>query len=122
MRNTAKLLFVSNTPPDFGDDSSGMRRRMYTILCNKPQDPTLDIYTPLTSEETSTWLAMRSLDAYNRFIARKHVFSVSPSMKEENTMQSLQNPIIAFFQDIFGTSDANDVRMMILADSELYVV
>lgn len=65
---------------------------------------------------------MRSLDAYNRFIARKHVFSVSPSMKEENTMQSLQNPIIAFFQDIFGTSDANDVRMMILADSELYVV
>lgn len=112
IHNTAKLLFLTNTLPDFGDTSSGLFRRLFTIPCRVPQDPTAKIYDELVKPECLSWLVNKALDAYTDFLDRGSVFVPSEEMKKEWTNARAQDPFYDFFYDtteatsLFGICEA----------------
>lgn len=113
MRNTAKLLFCTNSPPDFGDDSSGIYRRLYIIPCRQRQDPKAMIYDDLVTTESKSYIVNRSLDAYLMFVNNGKQFSVSQQMNEEHTQFESQNGWRDFIQNMFGCTDPEEVGQAI---------
>lgn len=113
MRNTAKMLFCTNSPPDFGDDSSGLQRRLYIIPCRQRQDPTAMIYDDLITTDSKSYVVNKSLDAYLMFVKNGKVFSVSQQMKEEHTQFESQNGWRDFILNIFNCTDPEEVAKAI---------
>lgn len=101
IRNSAKLLFVSNTVPDFGDTSSGLYRRVHIIPCRKKQKTSDMIYNKMTDDESRSWLAMMAFDAYEDFVARGLKFSDSAKMEVELTAFKSQDAFYDFLQTAF---------------------
>lgn len=116
--NTAKLLFCTNSIPDFGDDSSGMYRRLYVIPCREQQDPKAMIYEKLTTPESKSWVVNRSLFAYKLFVKNGKQFSISPQMAEERKQFESQNSIMDFIQQVIGYTDPEDVARAITEHEE----
>ena len=102
MVNTAKFLFLTNAIPDFGDNSSGLYRRLYVIACRIEQtEPDLDKI--LTQDDCKSWLLNKSLAAYKRFLKAGKTFTISPQMKLELTQYMSQDSVLDFLNATFGT-------------------
>ena len=104
-RNTAKLWFVTNTLPDFGDTSSGLYRRLHIIPCRVAQRWEDQIYSKMQEETAITWLANQALRAYLRFIRDGRTFTESREMRRELSNYRIQEPLMDFLEDYFGTTD-----------------
>lgn len=98
MRNRAKLWFITNTYPDFGDSSSGMSRRLHVLRCNRVQDPTAQLHRVVTTPEASAWLVARAAEAYRDFVARGRVWTDSEELRAERALYWSQNPVRAFLE------------------------
>lgn len=110
IRNTAKLWFIANSPPNFGDATSGIYRRLYIFPCKVQQNWADQIYDKMQTEEAKTWLLNKALEGYRRFLANDRKFTVSDEMDmEKNIYQSL-NPLMDWVMSEFGTTDKDVVR------------
>lgn len=116
--NTAKVLFCTNSVPDFADDSSGLFRRLCIVPCRQPQDSKARIYDKLTDPQSRSWIINKSLSAYRVLCATK-VFTLSPQMKAELEQFKSQNSLLDFVQIMFGTTDRGVVADAIVNDNEL---
>ena len=103
MTNSAKLWFVSNTLPDFGDTSSGLLRRLYIIPCRVPQNWEDQIYDKLQEPEALIWLMTMAMDGYIRFLNRGRRFAVSDEMRREGRSYKTQDSIMDFIDQRFNT-------------------
>ena len=116
--NQAKLLFVSNSVPYFGDTSSGLQRRLYIIPCRQKQNWEDQIYDKLLEEDAVSWAVNMALRAYLRFDKRGRVFEISDEMKKEHRhYTAIINPIFEFVRDyldiednVFGSAFVEAVR------------
>ena len=119
IKPTAKILFCTNTPPDFGDDSSGLYRRLYIIPCRQPQDSKQRIYDALKTPESLSWIVNHSYEAYCQFKANGSVFSQSALMDKEKSFFKSQNPMMDYLQTVFGTDNKDEIADKIVNDPEL---
>lgn len=110
MRNTAKLWFLSNTLPDFGDLSSGMLRRVYVIPCRVAQSWDAQIYDRLQEYTALQWLINQAMNAYIGFLNKGRKFTVSDEMREELKAYRTQNGIMDYFESEFGSSEVEYIR------------
>lgn len=109
MKPTAKMVFVSNTIPDFGDASSGMYRRMYIIPCRKTQDWKAQIYKVLTSERGRMWLVNKAYSAYRNVLQRGNEFEISSAMSEEKAQFVAQDNISDYINTRYEGLDKDQV-------------
>lgn len=109
MKNTAKLWFVSNTPPDFGDTSSGMQRRLYVIPCRNKQRWEDQIYSKMTEETAVSWLINKALRGYHDFCHRGRKFDVSAVMESESKSYKTQDTLMDFLDEIYGTLNIKEI-------------
>lgn len=107
MVNRAKLWFITNTLPDFGDTSSGMYRRLYIIPCRQEQNWEDQIYEKLTDWEAVSWLANKALEGYRDFLDNDCKFHVSFEMLTEIKSFKGQDTLMDFFEAYLGTTDKN---------------
>lgn len=105
MCNTAKLWFISNTLPDFGDTSSGLYRRLYIIPCRNEQDWDSQIHSKIVEPEAVSWLVNKALRGYKDFIVNGRKFHESKEMKAELKAYKVQNPLMDFMEYRYGTMD-----------------
>ncbi len=105
MTPTAKLLFVTNSIPDFGDSTSGMSRRLYVVPCREKQNAEARIYDKLVEDEAVSWLVNQALLGYRRFLKRNMRFSVSPQMSREAMAFNIQDSVCEFLQSYCGSLD-----------------
>lgn len=118
IHNTAKFLFVTNTIPDFGDNSSGLYRRLYVIPCRVKQDPKLQIYDMLIDDESRSWVVNKALKAYQLFRETK-TFTSSPQMEIELNQYKSQDSVMDFLQQTFGATNIPVVAHSITEDDVL---
>lgn len=107
---TAKLLFVTNSIPNFNDTSSGMIRRLYIIPCRTRQAWSDQLYDKLTSDDALAWLVNRALRGYLDFMQRGYVFKISAQMKKELLAFRSQDPMDDFLLAAYGSIEPSDVR------------
>jgi len=107
---TAKLMFVTNTPPNFNDTSSGMLRRLYIMPCRSKQEWTDQVYDKLTSEDAQAWLVNRALRGYLDFLQRGNMFKPSEQMKRELTAFRAQDPMDDYLLAMYGSIEPSEVR------------
>lgn len=119
IRNTAKFLFVTNSIPDFGDNTSGLYRRLYVIPCRVQQDKSAAIYDKLTDQQSRSWIINKALAAYFNFLDRGKTFIVSPQMETELTQFKSQDSVMDFIQATFNTSEPQVVASKIAESEEL---
>ena len=105
MCNTAKLWFVSNTLPDFGDTSSGLYRRLFIVPCRHEQRWDDQIYTKMQEEKAQSWLINMMLEGYRDFIDNGRKFHVSAEMMSERSSYKKQDALMDFIEQSYGTSD-----------------
>ena len=103
--NSAKLWFVSNTLPDFGDTSSGLLRRLYIIPCRVPQNWEDQIYDKMQEPDAISWLVNKAMDGYIRFLNRGSKFAVSDEMRRENKSYKALDNIMDYFDQRFNTTE-----------------
>ncbi len=103
--NTAKLWFISNTPPDFGDSSSGIYRRLYIIPCRNKQRWEDQIYDKLTTQTAVSWLMNKAIEGYREFLDNGRKFKVSPEMTDESISFKTQDGLMDFIEEMCGTLD-----------------
>ncbi len=103
LENHAKLWFVTNTLPDFGDTSSGLHRRLRIIPCRVTQRWEDQIYGRMQEESAVSWLANRALVAYLRFLRRGCRFLDPEAMKAEQDAFRTQEPLLDFLEDFCGS-------------------
>lgn len=109
IQNTAKLWFITNTLPDFGDTSSGLYRRLYIIPCRHHQRWEDQIYDKLKDPDAVSWLVNKALAGYRRFIKNGYKFDVSAQMMSELKFYKKQEGLMDFFEEHLGTNDAKAV-------------
>ena len=109
LKNTAKLWFVSNTSPDFGDNSSGLYRRLYVIPCRNKQRWEDQIYSKMTEETAVSWLINKALRGYHDFCHRGRKFDVSAIMESESKSYKIQNGLIDYLNEMYGTIEAKEI-------------
>ena len=119
IKNTAKLLFVSNTVPDFGDTSSGLYRRVHIIPCRVKQRTSEMIYDKMTDDKSRSWLAVKAFEAYEDFVDRGYIFADSENMKIELTAFKSQDAFYDFLQNAFPDATVSEYADRITEDSEL---
>lgn len=105
MVNRAKLWFITNTLPDFGDTSSGMYRRLYIIPCRQEQNWEERIYEKMTDWDAISWLANKALEGYRDFLDNGSKFHLSTEMITELKSFRRQDSLMDFFEEYLGTSD-----------------
>lgn len=110
MTNTAKLWFVSNTLPDFGDTSSGLLRRLYIIPCRVPQNWEDQIYDKMQEPEALVWLINMAMDGYIRFLNRGRRFAISDEMRKEGRTYKTQDSIMDYIDQRFSTVEPEVIR------------
>lgn len=109
-RNTAKMWFVSNSMPDFGDYSSAMNRRLCIVPCRQDQVFEDRIYNKLQERDAISWLINQALDGYKRFLKRGGVFAQSEQMKAEHRRFKKQDGLYEFLTDYLGVHEKGDIR------------
>lgn len=113
-RNEAKLWFASNSIPDFGDNSSGMMRRLHIFPCTKKQDPGAMIYNEMCSPEGLAWLAFKALKAFIAFRWEgKMEFEDSSRMKGMGEAFGTQDSVMEYIDHVVvdgGYKDKEAVR------------
>lgn len=109
LENHAKLWFVTNTLPDFGDTSSGLHRRLRIIPCRQTQRWEDQIYSRMQEESAISWLANRCLVAYLRFLRRGSRFLDPEQMKVEQDAFRTQEPLLDFLEDYCGSLDPKTI-------------
>lgn len=109
LENHAKLWFVTNTLPDFGDTSSGLHRRLRIIPCRQAQRWEDQIYSRMQEESAISWLANRCLVAYLRFLRRGSRFLDPEQMKVEQDAFRTQEPLLDFLEDYCGSLDPKTI-------------
>lgn len=109
--NTAKLWFVSNTLPDFGDTSSGLLRRLYIIPCRVPQNWEDQIYDKMQEPDAISWLVNKAMEGYIRFLNRGSKFAISDEMRRENKSYKALDNIMDYFDQRY-----NSTEPLVLAD------
>lgn len=102
--NTAKLWFVTNTIPDFGDTSSGIYRRVFIIPCRHEQDDSDRLYDKLTEPTAVSWLANKALQGYRDFLNNGRQFHVSSECMIEARAYKKQDALMDFLDEKFGTT------------------
>lgn len=102
--NTAKLWFVTNTIPDFGDTSSGIYRRVYIIPCRHEQKDSDRLYDKLTEPTAVSWLANKALAGYRDFLNNGRQFHVSSECLIESRAYKKQDALLDFLDEFFGTT------------------
>ena len=107
--NRAKLWFVTNQLPDFGDSSSGMLRRVYIIPCRHQQEWDDQLHTHMTTPEACSWFANKALRAYREFLARGRRFYISEQMKRELLSYKVQDGLGEYLLAKFGTLDKSEL-------------
>lgn len=117
MVNTAKLWFVSNTLPDFGDTSSGLYRRLHIIPCRVAQNWEDQIYDKMQEDTAISWLANKCLIAYRRFVDRGCKFSDSAVMVHEAQSYRVQEPLMDWLESYIGTLDPHTVQIQLNGES-----
>lgn len=124
MVNTAKLWFVTNTLPDFGDTSSGFQRRIYIIPCRVAQRWEDQIYTKMQTEDSISWLINQALAGYKRFLANGKKFDLSREMLGEKATYRAQDAVFDFVEDYTGQSEPEKVAKMLdgMEIRELYEI
>ena len=115
---TAKTLFCTNSPPDFGDDSSGLFRRLYIVPCRQPQNRKDRIYDLLKTPQSRSYIVNKAYQAYLIFKANGG-FTPSPLMEKEKRYYKAQNSILDFLQTTFDTDDKTVIRDRLVSDPEL---
>lgn len=105
MINRAKLWFVTNSLPDFGDTSSGLYRRLYIIPCRVEQDYEEMIYDKMVEFDAQSWLINKALEGYRDFIDNGRKFHVSAEMLTELRAYKKQDGMMDFFEYLYGTID-----------------
>ena len=110
MNNTAKLWFISNTLPNFGDTSSGLYRRLYIVPCRILQDWSSQIYAKLTEPTAVSWLINKAIQGYKEFEANGRRFDVSDEMTAELSAYKTQNPLMDFMEYRYGTMDRGVIQ------------
>lgn len=108
--NTAKMWFISNTMPDFGDFSSGMDRRLHIIGCRETQVYEDKIYDVMQERDAISWLVNRAMDGYKDFLKRGGIFIQSDLMKSEHTRFKVQDSIYDFLSEYFDVFSKGDIR------------
>lgn len=103
-RNRAKLWFITNTIPDFGDTSSGIYRRVFIIPCRHEQDDSERIHDKMCTPDAISWLANKALQGYRDFIANDRNFHVSSECMVESKSYKQQDSVMDFFDVLFGTT------------------
>lgn len=116
---TAKVLFCTNTQPDFGDDSSGMLRRVKIIPCRQFQDSKRNIHDLLVTPEALSWVVNEARKAYDLFRANGSVFTMSEEMKTEKTFFKAQNSLNDYLQSVFYTDDRGLIISKLVEDERL---
>ena len=101
--NTAKLWFVSNTLPDFGDTSSGLIRRLYIIPCRVKQRWEDQIYNRMQEPDAISWLMNKAMDGYIDFLNRGNRFAVSDEMRRESKSYKALDNIMDYFDHKYNT-------------------
>ena len=114
LKNTAKLLFVSNTVPNFGDTSSGLYRRLYTIPCRVPQNQRLRIYDQMTDPDSLSWLVNVSYQAFKDFMDAGGVFRPSEEMRIEWSNMRAHDPFYDFLFTLFDSTDIHEICLKIV--------
>ena len=104
-RNRAKLWFVTNQLPDFGDTSSGMMRRIFIVPCRHQQSWDDQLHTHMTASEACSWFANRALHAYREFVARGRTFVISDEMLREHRSYKVQDGLGEYLLAEYGTLD-----------------
>lgn len=117
MSNSAKLWFVSNTTPDFGDNSSGLYRRMYIIPCRQTQSWEAQIYAKMQTSDALSWLVNKALDGFRRFLKNSFKFDVSPEMQTEMKFFTTQDNLMDFIYSEFQTTEKTAVRQALIGRS-----
>ena len=110
VRNTAKMWFVSNTLPNFGDTSSGMYRRLFIIPCWEVQKWSDQIHTRMKERDALSWLVNEALKGYLRLINRKEGFKESDRMKEELKHYRMQDNFTDYLMEKHGLEQHEDIR------------
>ena len=116
--NTAKFIFVTNMIPDFGDQSSGLYRRLYVIPCRVEQTEE-KLKEKLVQDDCKSWLINKAWMAYQLFLRNKKEFRVSPQMKLELNQYMSQDSVLDFLNSTFGTLNRYELAVKI-AESEEY--
>lgn len=104
-QNYAKMLFITNQLPNFGDSTSGMTRRMYIIPCRRQQDWSDQLHTHMTTPEACSWFANKALHAYREFLARDRSFIISNEMAQELRSYKVQDALGEYLESRYGTFD-----------------
>ena len=122
-RNTAKMIFLSNTPPDFGDSSSAIYRRLHVIPCRQTQIWEDMIYDDLQERDAISWLINKSLKGYRGFVNRGYKFTESEEMEAELVAHKRQNNLYDFLATYFGVNSVNDIRLQLNGEylNDLYI-
>lgn len=120
--NCAKLWFVSNTLPDFGDSSSGLKRRLYVMPCRQTQSWDAQIKLPMQEDMAESWFVNKCLDGFRRFVEQGFKFTVSDEMREEMSFYAEQDNIDDFISTVFETTDKTVIVQKIdgMYTSDLY--
>lgn len=116
--NTAKLLFVTNSIPDFGDNTSGLYRRLYVIPCRIQQDKSASIYDKLVDDESRAYVVNMAYKGYKNMLARGNQFSISPQMNQELEQFKTQDSLMDFILATFGTSEPPTIARRITESDE----
>lgn len=109
LKNTAKLWFITNTLPDFGDTSSGMQRRLYVIPCRNKQRWEDQIYNKMTEETAVSWLINKALRGYHDFCHRGRKFEKADNMEIELTAYKTQDTLMDFLDETYGTLNIREI-------------
>ena len=102
-QNTAKMWYITNQLPDFGDTSSGMYRRVYIIPCRQIQQWSDQLYTHMTTFTATSWLVNKAMKAYREFIARGRTFVISDLMLKESRSYRVQDALGEYLESRYGT-------------------
>lgn len=105
--NCAKLWFITNTMPDFGDTSSGLYRRIYVIPCREEQDKASKIWDKIVEPQALSWLANKALEGYRDFLDNNSQFHTSPEMQTEIRSYKKQEAFMDFLEERFDSTDKN---------------
>lgn len=103
--NSAKLWFVSNTLPDFGDTSSGLLRRLYIIPCRVPQNWEDQIYDKMQEPDAISWLLNKAMEGYIRFLNRGCRFAISDEMRKEGKSYKSIDSIMDYIEQRYNTTE-----------------
>lgn len=101
IKSDCDLLFASNGVPNFGDTSSGMRRRLVIIPCRQDMTRADMIWDDLRADDAKSWLINMALKAHHARAGGN--FTISDEMqKEHSAFSKTSSPLYDFLCDYFS--------------------